>query len=237
MLYDLFLLIMAFMAILTILGFIFWNISLHYWSPLDYTMTVSVKQKYFFDDLDLNTFNTGDILLFFGSSFGQRSLRAVLRTYYDHCAMVVKDSHGKLRLWEADIGQGCRKGARLIDLSQKLHNYKGYHFFIRIPYIGKAIDRNLLSMSIMKNQKEDIHGKIGLVKYFLSYNIFSPIISQDLFRNGRFCSELLYETLTDVGIVKPDIASRYKPADFLDINHRSLDGQKIYDDLIQLIYF
>lgn len=201
-------------------SFILWNINLLVYSPLNYTLAIPCKRKKFYGEIR-NRLTTGDILLFCGKTFGQSSLRALTQSYFDHSAMVVK-TNDEIYLWESDIGQNYKSGTRLIPIKEKLDKYSGFGFFIYIPYCGTTIDKDILMASIVKNSNEKLHGKIGLIKYLISFSIFKPLIESDQFSilfKGKFCSELLFETLIDCHIVKKDcLASGKNPNDFLYIN-------------------
>lgn len=208
-------------------------------SPKLYSDSKSIKEKFLLEEVLLEQnnkkFRTGDILLFAGSLFTQRCLRAILKTEFDHCSMIVR-SDDKIWLWEADGGQGFKKGSRLIPLKVKLTNFKGANFFVHIPYVGVDIDQELLLESLKKNKDCEIHGKRGLIRYLLSDTIFGDVVN-DLpwLGEGKFCSELIFETLMDVGIVKKDSPSRYSPKDLFYLSKYTRDKNSYGKE--HLVYF
>lgn len=219
---EIFLVLCNFFFLFIILIFIWWNVSMICsWNSVDFLLSVSCKNKFFFDDDSITkSFRTGDILLFSGSSFAQKSLRSLIGSYFDHCSMVIRNSKGELFLWESDIGQKYKKGTRLIPIKEKLdQGYKGNKFFVCIPYVAKKeIDENLLQQNILKNKDKSLKGKLSLLKYVISHIPILNWVSKKI-QNGKFCSELIAETLIETNVFNDKIPPyKFSPGDFTNPN-------------------
>ncbi|BAU79968.1 peptidoglycan peptidase [Tokyovirus A1] len=144
-----------------------------------------------FGEFDRTGLKTGDVLLLSGKTFPERIICFLTNCEFSHCAMVVK-KEGKLWLWEADIGQGKKKGPRLIEFDQKLKRYKGY----RTAAIVR-IDKELAISEFLK----------GAEKHFnrpMDDAMFSYFFGRNKKDDSVFCSELVASTLKDSGKIKRD---------------------------------
>ncbi|AHA45916.1 putative peptidoglycan peptidase [Insectomime virus] len=118
--------------------------------------------------------------------------------------MVVKIG-GKLFLWEADIGQGKKKGPRMIPFDQKLKRYKGY--------------KTAAVVRIKKELEMDSFLKAAEKNFDLSMDecMFAYFLGRSEHDNTVFCSELLAKTLRDSGVVKKkELCRGIAPSCFLD---------------------
>ncbi|ALX27609.1 putative peptidoglycan peptidase [Golden Marseillevirus] len=111
----------------------------------------------------------------------------------------------KLFLWEADIGQGKKKGPRMIPFEQKLRRYKGYKTGA-IVRIKKEIDCTSFVQSAEKNF--DLSMDECMFAYFLGRSNNDKTV---------FCSELLARTLKDCGLFQgKEVCRGISPSLFLE---------------------
>ena len=72
--------------------------------------------------------DTGDLIFFSGTSFGERSIKLYSRSVWTHVGIVFRDPDGdsssKLFLAEADVGQRKKDGPRVILLSEKFEAFR-----------------------------------------------------------------------------------------------------------------
>jgi hypothetical protein len=229
MLETFFLILVLLIAIASISGFVYWNVGMLYYEPMDWCLKIPIEAKMVLEQVGDIDFRTGDILLFSGTAFGHSSLRALTRSYFDHCSMVVKDEFSQVYIWESDIGQNRKMGARVLTLEEKLKHYKGNKFFVHIPYVGKDMEEEILSDYIQENIEKPLRGKKGLLKYFISYDFLRKISQMKFLSEGKFCSELIFETLQSAGVVRKDIlASSITPKDFLEMKKYTIDSLDLW---------
>ncbi|ADB04178.1 peptidoglycan peptidase [Cannes 8 virus] len=149
----------------------------------------SKKPRENFGKFDPSGLKTGDVLLLSGKTFPERIICFLTSCEFSHCAMVVKKD-GKVWLWEADIGQGKKKGPRLIEFGQKLQRYKGY----RTAAIVR-INEELPVSDFLKAAEKHFERPMDDV-------MFSYFFGRNKKDDSVFCSELVASTLRDSGRIK-----------------------------------
>ena len=86
--------------------------------------TEKITEDKFFAEAD-----TGDLIFFSGTSFGERSIKLYSRSVWTHVGIVFRDDdsegdQSKLFLAEADVGQRKKDGPRVILLSEKFEAFR-----------------------------------------------------------------------------------------------------------------
>ena len=81
------------------------------------------------EDKFLAEADTGDLIFFSGTSFGERSIKLYSRSLWTHVGIVFRDGESegdqsKLFLAEADVGQRKKDGPRVILLSEKFEAFR-----------------------------------------------------------------------------------------------------------------
>lgn len=148
------------------------------------------------------SFKTGDLLFFRGLSWIEKTIQAYTRCRYNHVSMVVEEL-GRYFLWEADVGEGYRKGPRMIPLELKLQRWRGTS---EIAY--RPIKKELVLDSLLKVANRKVSGEFdkSMMKWLTDW---WP-------REGEkyFCSELVVATLQALGLLGTQRrASSYSPKD------------------------
>lgn len=171
---------------------------------LIYAIFFSSTPRENFGKVNLENLKTGDVLLLSGKTIPERIICFLTGSEFSHCAMVLKHKD-KTLLWEADIGQGKKKGPRIIEIGEKLNRYKG-HRTAAIVRIKKEIPlRKILGSA---ERQFDRPMDECMFAYFLGRH------TKD---NSVFCSELLFQTLKDAGVLKKKETARgVAPSLFLD---------------------
>lgn len=153
--------------------------------------------------------DNGDLLFFSGDTIGEKAIKVYTGSCYTHVAFVFRDLDEEQTppvevafIWEADLGQGYRDGARVMRLSDKLKRWKGR------PVIGwrkskERPDKQSILKSINQNVKLDMDS--SMVAWIF------PFLKQP---NKVFCSELVALTLQDLGMLGKTRPSSFSPKDF-----------------------
>jgi hypothetical protein len=162
----------------------------------------------------LETANNGDLLFFSGDTIGERAIKVYTGSCYTHVAFVFRDLDEDLNpptevafIWEADLGQGYRDGARVMRLSDKLKRWKGH------PVIGWRKSKNRPDkQSILKFINQNIKSEMDSSMLTWAF----PFLKQP---NKVFCSELVALTLQDLGLMDGGTRpSSFSPKDFAEID-------------------
>lgn len=182
--------------------------------------------------------DNGDIILW---STNTKIIQYASNSPFTHISLVFRDYEkprsGKkcLYCWEADLGQQYRSGPRIIRLRDKFARYKG------APIVGwkplargrRPTSRHLLKIiAPFSDYRMDIYAIRWCLSRVLAATpcgggVWQKFLSSSLF-NHVVCSELVAETLQQVGILRPEPpASQYAPGDWLN-NNLSLDPRSDY---------
>ena len=167
--------------------------------------------KEFYDKAD-----NGDLILLAGDTRGERSCKWATGSVFSHVGMLFRESHPDtkedvLYIWEADIGQGSRKGPRVMFLKDKLQRYKGLKVFGWRQLIGpRPLTERILELVPR-------YSKMTLDSQMWPWILSSSLPLSRWSKNSKkvFCSELLTMTLQDLKMLDPkETPHRYSPQDF-----------------------
>jgi hypothetical protein len=211
-----------------------WGWLVHQYQPLRFCIAIPLRNCHSYHSQQFqNTVSTGSVVLFGGGSKAQIHLRAAIRSYFDHCSILINSptvqdtppfTRPKLLVWESDVGQYKTPGTRIIPLEKKLKRWKGWRFFVLLRCIGPPVDETLLETHILKYAGTPLHTSKGLFKYFFPWLFSQASPSESMEERGVFCSELVYQCLSDVGLVRETNAWGFSPGDFLKINEFTTPG-------------
>lgn len=172
-------------------------------------------------DILLSSCSNGDLVFFYGHSFGEKMIQNVTGSYINHVAMIFFDRDIFTEniipyIWESDVGYNYRDGPRVMRLIDKLNRYK-QKFCIWKRYLGPPIYTDQLLNIIPRYIN---HGIDTEMLYWLFSNDPNSIgYKLTKKSNTMFCSELIAATLQDLEIINRDASpSSYSP-------------QKLYNDI------
>jgi len=154
---------------------------------------------------------TGDIIFTSGNSFGEKGIRWCTNCPFSHVAMIIREE-GIQYLWEADLGQGSKRGPRVIKLVDKLHRYSGF----KIGVWKKLRCKRPLTSDVLKcvEKFKNLEFDDLLLTWFVTY--FYPLYRTVKRDEHVFCSELIVMTMQELGMMGKDIVpASIIPADFL----------------------
>ena len=185
--------------------------------------------------------NNGDVLLW---SSNTKHIQYASDCPFTHICIVFRDYEKGLSgtqclyCWEADLGQKYRSGPRIIRLRDKLKYYKGSSIMGWKPLfkgVRPTSDQLLKIVSSYLDYTMDIY----YIRWFISRVLATTPCGggklqnflrseQQMFGQIICCSELIAETLQQIGILKHDPpASQYTPADWL-YNNLNYTNQSAY---------
>mmetsp|Transcript_935 Transcript_935/g.2208 ORF Transcript_935/g.2208 Transcript_935/m.2208 type:complete len:347 (+) Transcript_935:2967-4007(+) len=179
---------------------------------------VSEKQWWRFDTITERQFSsiatTGDILLFHNRSKLSILTRVLINSNYDHVAMVLRYSSGRILLFEATQGSGVT----LLDWEDYVQQ-KSYQGVFKVAYRHLEVE---LTDEMLKGLEDFIGGVEGK-SYFLSAK---QIVSKSTDESsGYFCSQLVASAYKSMGLISQETPScTFWPGDFslandLQLNH------------------
>ena len=148
--------------------------------------------------------DTGDLLFMSGTGLGENLLKNAMNFPFSHVAMIIKENDD-IYLWEADMGQRKKDGARLINMKDKLKYYKGNKIVAWKPMKEGTPrpDAKKLSECVKK------YSSLGMEKTFLRWfaadspDSFVYKFLASFEKNNTFCSELIAKTLIDMELQSP----------------------------------
>lgn len=173
------------------------------------------------EELSTIPFDTGDLLFFSGETFTENMIKLYISSEISHVSMVVKERE-EIYLWELDVGQGYKDGARVIPLVKKLERYRGSKIFLYrktnlsfplckvLEFIGKNMDAKF--------------GDKSLSKFVFGINT-----------KDRFCSELIADTLIYCGVLDKTDSKRISPEYLFKMREGYEEG--IYFDFSHINFF
>ena len=162
---------------------------------------------------EMKNMKTGDLLFFSGLSTIDDVIKRYTSSYISHVGMIILENN-VLYLFEADNGQGYKRGVRVIPLKEKLERYKGEKF-----YILRKIDVEISKDEILNEIKRYIDMDLNVDNFLTKSNT----------EGGKttYCSQLIIDVLRDMKIYKNDVKNTsVTPKDLLHI-----DG---YEDSVYL---
>ena len=168
--------------------------------------------------------NTGDLVLFEGTSFFSRLIQRASGSKWSHVGMVMRlPEYDYLALYESTGGGALRdlvsgvptKGVQLVPLSEKIRTYPG-----RVA-IRNLIDAGLIAEDFraLTELRKELRGrpyeKSALELIRAAHDSPGEVTNEDL--SSLFCSELVAEAYQRLGLLtdrKP--SNEYTPGDFGD---------------------
>lgn len=209
---------------------IFVSISIYFYSPGVEKFDKNKSPHY--EDIKKNL-NTTDLIFFCGETYNEKAIRWVTGCNFSHVGMIVKHPKTEeLFLWEADIGQGEKKGPRLINLKQKLNRYKGSRVaaWIKVTPAQKIYIQDIVSIiSRNKNKKMQQRMYTWFLSNFPNSRLFNILNDE----NKVFCSELVADTYQRLALIKGDKPpSYYAPKDFFNRKVELQPGVKLDKPII-----
>lgn len=170
-----------------------------------------------------NELDTGDLILLSGKTVSERFVCWYTGCIFSHVGMIVRikdDDSGKedLYIWEADIGQGAKRGTRLMPLDDKLARYKGYRkgAILKLDTPRKIYINDVVRI-IKEHEKQDMD--TTLLTYATSG--YPRSYAYHAVKNDEkvFCSELIADTYQKLALMRTDEEpSFYTQKDFFKRN-------------------
>jgi len=149
--------------------------------------------------------NNGDLLLFSGTTLGERTCRWFTGSGFSHIGMLFWED-STLYITESDVGQGSKNGPRVMKLEDKLKrcqkNTESEVLWLRCRY---TIDTSSILQALPKYMDQDFDS------YMLSW-FYSPL----KVKGKMFCSEYITSLLSDLGILdRSEVAVYTSPESYL----------------------
>lgn len=195
---------------------IFWVSSVYLFSPSFPSKLATLTKEEI-----LNSVDNGDLLFLSGNTFAEKVIKFWHSSYYTHVAIIFKDERGvktptrenTLFVWESDVGQRTKDGPRIMKLVDKLDRWKGDKIGMIRKFHG--IKPSTFDIVEIAKQYVDRGMDIDMISWFFSSFPESRIFKHLKSDKRMFCSELVAETLQNLGILKKDKhPASYTPQDF-----------------------
>lgn len=194
--------------------FIFSIVILYLFSPNinGYIKCNLINIKWISKDELLKNVDNGDLIFLSGNRNGENAIKFYTWFHFSHVALIIRENNIPY-LWEADLGQGCKDGPRVIKFEDKLKRWKGDKIGAWKQFKGDRPSASDLLLSVGK------HINKNMDKTMFSW-IFSNSPESILFKklkdiNSVFCSELIALTFQDLNILGNEkIATYYTPKTF-----------------------
>lgn len=159
--------------------------------------------------------NNGDLVLFSGDTRGERTCRWASGSPFSHVGIVFReflDGKNILYIWEADVGQGSRKGPRIMKLEDKIAKYKGFKILGWTALKEELRPSREAILALVPDYRRYTLDNLMLV-WVLSKLGLSKLLSRR--RDSVFCSELVALSLQRLKILEGSLdPQRYSPGDF-----------------------
>ena len=172
----------------------------------------------------LNTVGNGDLLFLSGGTFAEKVIKFWHNSYYSHVAIIFEDSRNVINptkentlfVFESDVGQNMKDGPRVMRLADKLNKWKGDKIGMVRKYYGER--PSTLNIINLINQYVGRGMDLNMLSWFFAGHPNSPIFKYLKSENKMFCSELVAETLQNLGYIKKNRhPASYTPQDFSTI--------------------
>jgi PH domain/Permuted papain-like amidase enzyme, YaeF/YiiX, C92 family len=171
--------------------------------------------------------STGDLLLFQAKTVGAKIQRGIAGSSFDHVAMLLCYSSGKIAVLEATASSGVS----LVDWSEFRTN-KWINLYSKIIYRKLEVERNLSLLTELENFVNNVKGKkFGLSAKKMIIKKKTKAGSEQDF----FCSELVASAYKAIGILPPDLnptsvwPSNFEKEDGLNFVNASLGPMMVID--------
>ncbi len=160
--------------------------------------------------------DNGDVLLF--ASARNKFVRYVTDSPFTHVALVFRDrdaaGRGKVAyVWDADLGQGCRAGARVATLADKLARVKGGATIAGWKRLASPRPPTARVLRVISQYLAC--GMDHLMLRWAACQLFGTAGGRAAAPRNMFCSELVARTSQDLGLLRTDTPPvRYAPGDW-----------------------
>lgn len=166
----------------------------------------------------IDRMDTGDLIFLCGKTYYEKAIRWVTGCRVSHVGMVVRlpgNTNDSVMLWEADVGQGEKKGPRLIPLVNKIKKYKGERVgaWIKLHAAQPLYKDDILNIiKLHKNKGMQDKSYTWLLSNFPESRIYNMVKDEDKIS----CSELIADTYQRLAIMTGEhVPSYYTPRHFL----------------------
>lgn len=174
----------------------------------------------------LDLVETGDILLFRSQDIGSKIARGVIGSKYDHVALIIKYSSGKIALLEATNTDGV--GILMWEefLANEWHKLS-QRLMLR-QLVVERTDEMLIKLEEFVKKVDGKKFKISPIKLLQRSSLEVPGEESSF-----FCSELVASAYKAMGLLSAEIpASSYWPGDFSSDKNLNLVGAKLSREIL-----
>jgi hypothetical protein len=164
--------------------------------------------------------DNGDLLFLSGASPGENMIKWCTASYVSHIAFLFREN-GILYVWEADIGQNKKEGARVSTFVDKLKYWKGEKIGIIKRWMGnRPLTKDILNIiKTLFDKKMDSNMMAWLVANYRSLHSFFRS------KDDVFCSEIIAMTLQKLQMIAIDHDPvSYSPQSFFSDSIKTING-------------
>lgn len=162
--------------------------------------------------------NNGDIILLSGNTRGEKTCKWIAGSMFTHVGLLFRDlnENGEMDvwIWDSDLGQGAKKGPRVMKLKDKLIKYGGCGYLVWRELQGAprpSTEDILAFASLHINDEFDNR----MLSWFGSYDKNSLLYKRFKNEKKSFCSELIAQTLQHLNIMSTEkVPAWYLPSKF-----------------------
>lgn len=141
--------------------------------------------------------NTGDVLLFQAKSIGAKIQRGIARSAFDHVAMLLCYSSGKIAVFEATAANGVA----LVDW-EEFYRQNWIALYTKIIYRRLEVER---SEALLMDLEKFINNTKGKSFGFSAKKVLGRSSKKAGSEDNFFCSELVAAAYKAIGIVRNDV--------------------------------
>lgn len=169
----------------------------------------------------------GDLIFFSGNTRGEKTCKWCTNSAFSHVGLLFREEHPTtgediLYIWDSDMGQKARDGARVMRLQDKMDRYKGDKIGAYKPLLGERPSTSEILQVIKNLGLKDFDEKILTWWVAEKRKLYDMIKKED----EMFCSELVAATLQSLNILKKNkLPAWYSPGNF---EKGTLDFEKGY---------
>ena len=165
----------------------------------------------------LHNATNGDVIFLSGNTYAEKSIRWHTSSCFSHMALIIREKDEDLLeaeketspdgltafVWEADIGQGYKKGPRVMRLRDKLKRWKGSKVGMWKRYVSFETPS---SKEILEQATKMVDRTMdnSMVSWFFADYPNSSLFNFFKGKGKVYCSELVAETLQNIGIMEKD---------------------------------
>lgn len=162
----------------------------------------------------------GDLIFLCGNTFSEKMVRVITGSCWSHIGIAVQEpgNKGVLNIFECDMGQYQKNGARVMNLNRKLSSYKGEKIG---AWMSMSSPDGAFSYDNIKSIIDDTLSKgVEMQTRFLNWVMCDTILYNKLCEDNKtFCSALVAQTYNQLGAIpNKEKFHQYSPASFY--NHK-----------------